>query len=168
MRSIATSDHPIYHFHVIAFTQNLFKPHGPNFCPAGRSYFAVAGNGAVYPCQNLPETAHTRIGFLGEDQLLDKILNAPIRKTIDLANAHANDTLGDQWFANFCKVCPVYNLSETKSIETTAPLRTKLYEAMAAAYVKELLEISRDEERYNRFLTNVRDESEDTLELNVF
>jgi len=168
MLSIAKSKKPLYHYHVIAFTQNIFRQHSPNFCPAGRRYFAIAGDGAVYPCQNLPETPELRIGFLEDEGLLDLITQAPILNQIDQANKHANSTLGDQWFANFCKICPVYNLSETKSMVTNAPSRARLYEAMASAYLENLLMIAHDDGQYQQFLANVADETDSTLELNVF
>ena len=101
MRSIAASSDPTFHYHVLAFTQNLFKPHTPNFCPAGRSYFSVASNGAIYPCQNLPETPELRIGTVGDDDLLNKIATAPIRQHLDRANEHADGVLGDQWYTEF-------------------------------------------------------------------
>jgi len=166
--SIANTDDPVYYYHIIAFMQILFREHKPNFCPAARNYFTVAKDGAVYPCQNLPETPVTLIGHLDDSDLSASLRHNRVIEMIDKANRHANDHLGEQWFANFCKICPAYNLGETKTTDTLAPSRIKLYERMASAFLTGLLEVAESEERHARFLGNVARSTGDTFELNMF
>jgi len=168
MESIATSDDPIYYYHVIAFMQVLFKKHQPNFCPAARNYFTVARDGAVYPCQNLPETPETLIGYLGDADLDRRILDNPVLQLINAANRQAEEKLGEQWFANFCKICPAYNLGETHKMDTLAPSRLKLYERMASAFTTALLTIAENDRMYTHFIKNVTSRAQDTFELNMF
>lgn len=168
MESMATTTNPTYYYHALAFMQVLHKPHMPNFCPAARNYFSVAKDGTIYPCQNLPQDAQTRIGRIGEPDLDRKLRDSPVLRVIDEANRRANNQIGDEWFANFCKVCPAYNFGETKRLDTLAQTRIKLYEAMASAFLTQLLRVSRDEVAFARLLDNVAGAEGDTFEINVF
>jgi uncharacterized protein len=166
--SIADSTEPLIYYHVIAFMQILFRPHRPNFCPAARNYFTITKDGAVHPCQNLPETAATLIGHLDDPELSVKLRHNPVIAMIDRANVQANERLGEQWFANFCKVCPAYNLGETKTMDALAPSRVALYEQMAATFLAGLLEVADDEVRHARFIATMQRASGDAFELNMF
>jgi uncharacterized protein len=168
IESIASTDDPLYYYHIIAFMGILFQEHRPNFCPAARNYFTVSKDGAVYPCQNLPETPAMLLGHLDDPDLGAGLRRSPVIQLIDKANHQANDHLGEQWFANFCKICPAYNLGETKTTENLAPSRIKLYERMASTFLTGLLEVAESEERHARFLSNVARTSGDTFELNMF
>lgn len=152
----------------VIYSKVLFNQHKPGFCPAARNYFTVAKDGSVYPCQNLPETPETFIGRLGEPDLEHRLANSPVRRRIDEANRRANELLGEEWYSNFCKICPVYNLSENKSMEATSRSRAKLSERMAAAFVAELVRISRDDALYSKFIRNAETKIAETFEPNVF
>jgi radical SAM protein with 4Fe4S-binding SPASM domain len=152
----------------MGFSKTLFKQHKPSFCPAARNYFTIAWDGAIYPCQNLPETQETLIGHLADADLNQRIRDSPILRQINEANRNASEVLGEKWFSSFCKVCPVYNLSETKMIEQYAPSRARLYERMGSSFVSQLLRIASNADLYERFLVNVQEQLDRTFEPNVF
>ena len=168
LMSIAASDDPIYYYHIIAFMQVLFQQHRPNFCPAARNYFTVSKDGGVYPCQNLPENAETLIGTIGDPHLAECIRHNPIIDMIGAANQRANEALGESWFANFCKICPAYNIGETGAMATLAQSRVALYERMASTFLAGLLSIAEDDATHARFVQNIDRTKSEIFELNMF
>ncbi len=111
---------------------NLVEPLSYEECPAGRNYFSISVAGSVFPCQNLPEDDEYRISHVGSPRLVDDILGSSIRQSIEVANAEAIRTIGDDPARSLCRICPSDNLGEVGSLTTYSPGRMRLYQAIDA------------------------------------
>lgn len=163
MRSIATSANPIVLTAIPIFLQrfsseNNYKK-GLITCPAGSTYFSIATDGTIYPCQNLPENCHMRIGHIYDDNIEMKLLESDIAAYLRKANDYALIDLDDSWLNRFLKVCPACNLSETNSFITSAPYRKRVYLSMAKNFSTSLFDIISDPDELKTFTQNLKKET---------
>ncbi len=126
-------------------------------CPAGATYFAVSGEGDVYPCQNLPETPEFRITNVRSPLFHSELWASPIRMEIVEANSQAIGTICDHESRSMCRICPSDNLGETGSLKTYSPQRFRLYQAIDQITKDTFIEImgTQDDSARNRFLENL-------------
>jgi len=155
--SMAESEDPIIELHVPIFTEQFVGRGGQqqlNFCPAGRTYFALSYDGTIYPCQNLPEEDNMKIGNIYDNDVETKILKSNIGIQLNEANIVASNHLNGSWTSRCVKICPAYNLSEAPDFSTLAPNRKTMYIAMAQAYGKAMVDVLFDKKRFDQFLLN--------------
>jgi uncharacterized protein len=156
MREIATLSDPLVLEEFVYWTKDLFQPRVPDLCPATGTYFAVANDGQIYPCQNLPERSDTALGNIYEiPHMLETLNHKEVVKEIGNANSAARKELSGKWFASGCKVCPAYNLSETGTIASPARMRYDLHASMKRAFAEELIKITRNDGELSRYEENL-------------
>ena len=146
---------PIIYERILHYINRLLDPFEPDFCPATTRYFTVAAGGTIYPCQNLPETSAYALGSIADiPGMLLGLETKRIVGEIRQANLSASKQLKGSWYANGCKVCPAFNISETRSPACHHGLRFNLHARLRKAFAEELLDIARDPEAYTIFQRN--------------
>jgi len=151
-----TTEDPIIESHVLLFAGQFTNNNRQlNFCPAGRTYFSLAYDGVIYPCQNLPQDDNMKIGTIYDKDIKDKLQMSEIGTKLNNANTRALSELKGSWQDCCVKICPAFNLSETNSLNTLAPNRKMMYLSMAEAFGKAMYEILNDGVKFNRFLNNL-------------
>jgi uncharacterized protein len=157
IRQMSSRQNPIVVYTIFSYMGTMMAPAKPELCPAGSTFFAVAYDGSVYPCQNLPETNETALGHISDiPGMMKRVSNFTIIKDIRAANASALIELADAWYAAGCKVCPATNRSETGSAACHGGQRVSLHAQLRKAFSEELMDLAADERRHDRFLDNCK------------
>jgi uncharacterized protein len=157
IRQMSSRQNPIVMYTIFSYIGTIMAPSKPELCPAGSTFFAVAYDGSVYPCQNLPETKETALGNVSDiPGMMKRVSNLSIVKDIQAANTSALIELADAWYAAGCKVCPATNRSETGSMACHGGQRFSLHAQLRRAFSDELIDLAADQGRYERFLDNCK------------
>jgi uncharacterized protein len=157
IRQMSSRQNPIVIYTIFSYMETIMAPARPELCPAGSTFFAVAYDGSVYPCQNLPETRETALGHISDiPGMMNRVSDFAIVKEIRAANVSALTELADAWYAGGCKVCPATNRSETGSAACNGGQRFSLHAQLRQAFSDELMDLARDNGRYERFLDNCK------------